>query len=200
MPSPLKSKERFSDRKEKGDKTEKAFMDLIALMGGTAQAIGKVPTMGDPTPRFCRPSAQSEDGFRYSVSPDIVFTLPDQPRGMASLAQVKLKKLQRDPSKGRLLIYLDEQELHRMNEAAMFYDVFFVIHVPELAATEGFSEWMWVNVDDLQEDRISLIKRRIQNKPTFLLPLDLFRPLSELKKRPLHAPSNTNAPPTDRRV
>jgi hypothetical protein len=196
MPSPLKSKERFADRKEKGDKTEKAFMDLIALMGGTAMSIGTVPTLGDKTPRFCHPSEKSEDGFRHSVSPDIVFTLPEHPRGMASLAQVKLKKLQRHPSKGRLLIYLDEQELHRMNEAARFYDVFFVIHVPELEGIDGLSEWMWLNVDDLREDRTSLIKRRIQNKPTFLLPLDLFRPLSELKKRPLHAPANTNAPPT----
>jgi hypothetical protein len=196
MTANRKPAEPFSIRKFKGQKAEKTCMELIALMGGTAQSIGAVPSAERPTPRFTCPSATDERGFTYAVSPDIVFTLPDQPRGMASLAQVKMKKLQTEASKGGLFVYLDEPELHRMNTATLFYDVFFIIQIPELAEVDGFSQWMWVNVDDLQEGCTTLIKRQVAGKPTFLLPLTLFQPLSELKKRPLHEPANTNAPPT----
>jgi hypothetical protein len=186
----------FLAAKAKGQKAEKEFMERIALMGGTASSLGTVPTLSDPTPRFSRPHATNENGYCFSVSPDILFTLPKQPRGFASLAQVKVKKLQREPSKQWLFVYLDEKELHRMNVAVQFYDVFFVIHVPELEDLEGFSSWMWLNVDDLRKDATSLIKRTVSGTQTFLLPLNLFQPLSEITKRTLDEPSNTNAPPT----
>jgi hypothetical protein len=185
----------FLAAKAKGQIAEKEFMELIALMGGTASSLGTVPTLSDPTPRFSRPHTTNENGYCYSVSPDILFTLPNWERGFASLAQVKIKKLQREPSKQWLFVFLDEKELHRMNVAAQFYDVFFVIHVPELEDTEGFSSWMWLNTNDLRKDTTTLIKRTVWDKPTFLLPLNLFKPLSEITKRTLDEPSNTNAPP-----
>jgi len=185
----------FLAAKAKGQQAEKEFMELIALMGGTASSLGTVPTLSDPTPRFSRPHATNENGYCYSVSPDIVFTLPDWKRGFAPLAQVKVKKIQREPSKQWLFVYLDEKELHRMNVAAQFYEVFFIIHSPELEGIEGFSSWMWLNVDDLRKDTTTLIKRTVWEKPTFLLPLDLFRPLSEITKRTLDAPANSNTPP-----
>ena len=186
----------FLAAKSKGQRAEKEFMELTALMGGTASSLGTVPTSSDPTPRFSRPHATNENGYCFSVSPDILFTLPNQPRGFASLAQVKVKKLQREPSKKWLFVYLDEKELHRMNLAAQFYDVFFVIHVPELEGIDGFSSWMWLNTDDLRRDTTSLIKRTVVGTETFLLPLNLFQPLSEITKRTLDEPSNINAPPT----
>ena len=124
--------EQFFEAKAKGQKAEKTFMEMIALMGGTASSLGAVPTRTDPTPRFTRPHASNENGFCYFVSPDILFTLPYQPRGFASLAQVKIKKVQREPSKDWLYVYLDEAEPHRMNTATQFYDVFFIIYLPEL--------------------------------------------------------------------
>ena len=187
----------FLAAKAKGQKAEKEFMERIALMGGTASSLGTVPTLSDPTPRFSRPHATNENGYCFSVSPDILFTLPKQPRGFASLAQVKVKKLQREPSKQWLFVYLDEKELHRMNVAVQFYDVFVVIHVPELEDLEGFSSWMWLNVDDLRKDATSLIKRTVSGTQTFLLPLNLFKPLSEITKRMLDEPANSNTePPT----
>jgi len=186
----------FLASKAKGQKAEKEYIELIALMGGTASSLGTVPTSSDPTPRFIRPHATNENGFCYSVSPDILFTLPNQPRGFASLAQVKVKKLQREASKQWLFVYLDEKELHRMNLAAQFYDVFFVIHIPELERIEGFSSWMWLNTDDLRRNKTNLIKRTVVGTETFLLPLNLFQPLSEITKRTLDEPSNINAPPT----
>ena len=171
-------------------------MELIALMGGTASSLGTVPTDTDPTPRFTRPHSTNENGFCYSVSPDILFTLPDQPRGFASLAQVKIKKVQREPSKEWLYVYLDEKELHRMNVASQFYDVFFIINLPELNGIDGFHDWMWLNVAQIKPERATLIKRRICDKPTFLLPLNIFQPLSEMTKRTLNEPANTNAAST----
>ena len=67
-------------------------MEMIALISGTASSSGTVPTMTDPTARFTRPHASNENGSYDSVSLDILFTLPDQPKGFASLAQVKIKK------------------------------------------------------------------------------------------------------------
>ena len=186
----------FLVSKAKGQKAEKEYIELIALMGGTASSLGTVPTSSDPTPRFSRPHETNENGFCYSVSPDILFTLPNQPRGFASLAQVKVKKLQREASKQWLFVYLDEKELYRMNLAAQFYDVFFVIHVPELERIEGFSSWMWLNTDDLRRNKTNLIKRTVVGTETFLLPLNLFQPISDITKRKVNEPANTNTSPT----
>ena len=185
----------FLKAKAKGQMAEKEFMELIALMGGTASSLGTVPTLSDPTPRFSRPHATNENGYCYSVSPDILFTLPDWERGFASLAQVKVKTLQREASKQWLFVYLDEKELHRMNLAAQFYDVFFVIHIPELERIEGFSSWMWLNTDDLRRNKTNLIKRTVVGTETFLLPLNLFQPISDIMKRKIDEPANTNASP-----
>ena len=185
----------FLAAKAKGQKAEKDFIDIIAVMGGTASSLGTIPAHGDQTPRFSRPHLTNEKGFCYSVSPDILFTLPNLPKGFASLAQVKIKKILQEPSKRWLYVYLDEAELHRMNVAAQFYEVFFVINIPELEGIKDFSDWMWLNVDDLQESRTTLIKRQVCGKPTFLLPLNLFKPLSEITKRTLNEPANTNTAP-----
>ena len=200
MSAKRKPQDSFETRKAKGQEAENIFMELIALMGGTAHPIGPVPGSRRSTPRFPCPAANDERGFTYAVCPDFVFSLPDQPKGMASFAQVKMKQLQTDSSKGWLYVFLDEKELHRMNTAARFSEVFFVIQIPELAEIDGFHEWMVVNVDDLQEERTSLLKRHIAGKPTFVLPLDLFQPLSDLKKRPLNEPAITTAPPTSGRA
>lgn len=182
----------FLSAKAKGQKAEKTFMEMIALMGGTASSLGTVPTEADPTPRFTRPHKYNENGFCYSVSPDILFTLPNQPRGFASLAQVKVKKLMREPSKEWLFVYLDEKELHRMNVAAQFYDVFFIINLPELENVNGFHNWMWLNTLDLKKSTTKLFKRNVWEKPTFLIPLNLFRPLPEIVKRTLNEAANSN--------
>lgn len=184
----------FLADKTKGQRSEKTFIDLIAAMGGTAQSIGRIPGISDQTPRFSRPKADSENGYCYAVSPDILFTLPGWPKGAAALAQVKVRKLYREPSKGWIYVYLDEQELHRMNVANQFYDVFFVIHVSGLEGLADYSDWMWVKVDNLKEPVRPLIKREVCEKPTFLIPLNLFRPLSQLLDRAIHPLVNGHTP------
>ena len=185
--------QQFLSDKAKGQRTEKEFMDRMALLGGSAISLGTVPSRADPTPRFSRPDNKTDDGFSYSVSPDIVFTLPNQPSGFTSLAQVKVKKIQTGSSKEEPYILLDEKELHRMNEAARFFDVIFVANLPELKGT--FHEWLFVSVDDLTPENTTLIKRQIMDKPTFLLPLTLFQPIYQLRKK-VYEPANANAAPT----
>jgi len=58
-----------------------------------------------------------------------------------------------------------------------------------------FSDWLWLNVDDL--NRIELIRRTVSEKKVFLLPLNLFQPLSTLKKEPLNEPANHDPAPED---
>lgn len=190
----------FLSDKVKGQQAEKAFMELIAAMGGTAQSLGTVPGVADPTPRFSRPHTNSETGYCFSVSPDVVFTMPNLPKGLAALAQVKVRKVYHERSKEWLYVFLDESELHRMNVANQFYDVFFVIHLPELTTVEGFHDWMWLSVDSIREQEKPLLKRDIRGKPTFLLPLNIFHPLSELKMETPNAAANTNSEPTSKPV
>ena len=139
MYSTNRTSEQFFEAKAKGQKAEKTFVEMIALMDGTASSLGTVPTRTVPTPRFIRPHASNENGFCYFLlNPDILFTLPDQPRGFASLAQVKIKKVQREPSRNWLSLYLDKAELHRINVASQFYDVFFILYLPDLERLDGF--------------------------------------------------------------
>lgn len=187
-----RSNKQFLADKSKGQKAEKTFMELIAAMGGTAQSLGTVPGDKNSTPRFSRPHATSEKGYCFSVSPDIVFTLPNQPKGFAALAQIKVRKVYHERSKGWLHIFLDESELHRMNIANKFYDVFFVIHLPELTPILGFHDWMWLTVDDLKETQNPLLKRKINGKSTYLIPLNIFQPLNQLKRKAPHASANSN--------
>lgn len=185
----------FLSDKAKGQKAEKAFMELVAAMGGTAQSLGTVPGLADQTPRFSRPHKTSETGYCFSVSPDVLFTLPDQPKGFAALAQIKVRKLYHERSKGWLHIFLDESELHRMNVANQFYDVFFVIHLPELTSVDGFHDWMWISVDSMKEQENPLLKRKIRGKPTFLIPLNFFHPLIDIKRKSHGAIANSNSMP-----
>ena len=193
MAKKRKTKEFLID-KMKGQQSEKQFMEYIAVTGGTAHSIGTIPGNSDQTPRFTRPNASTEKGYCFSVSPDIIFTLPNQPRGFASLAQVKLRKVYQEPSKQWLYVYLDEKELHRMNVANMFYHVIFVAHMPELAGVSGFHEWMWLSVDQLKESKTRLLKRNVCGTPTFLLPLENFQPLHKLGLHSICKSANSNVP------
>ena len=184
----------FMADKAKGQKAESTFMSLISLMGGTAYAIGTVPGKADATPRFSRPAPDKENGFCFSVAPDILFSLPDRPRGFSALAQIKVKKLMRGNSKTCPHILLDEKELHRMKGAHSFHDVFFVIHLPEFSDVPDVPDWAYVTVEELIHTE--LIKRTIRDKPAFLIPFSLFRPLSEISKGTPYEAANTNTAPT----
>lgn len=184
----------FNADKSKGQKAEKTFMELIALMGGTAYYIGKVPGQFDEAPRFSRPHPVAEEGFCYSVAPDIAFSLPDRPRGFSCLAQVKVKKVGYENGQAKQHILLDEKELHRMRVAHQFYDVFFVIHLPQFSEFPDQIDWAWIGVEELLNT--NLVKRQIQNKPTFLIPFHLFKPLSQLNRWIPNEPANSNTAPT----
>ena len=190
-----RTRKEFLIDKTKGQTAERQFMELIAAMGGTAQALGTVPGLTGSTPKYSRPHENSETGYCFSVSPDIVITLPNQPKGFAAFAQVKIRKIYRERTKGLLYVFLDETELHRMNVANQFYDVYFVIYAPELTGINNFHDWMWIGVDQLHESINPLIKRKINGKPTFLVPLNIFHPMQEITRKAMNATANSNSCP-----
>ncbi len=192
---PIMTNRNFQRRLAIGKHFENELAEIFALWGGSAMFVVAAPGMGD-TPRFTGPHPTHEGGSADYVAPDLLFTLPNQSRA-ACLAQVKRKTPQIDPKKGEISFLLDEKELYRMQLAALFHKVFFVIHSPELEHLEGYGSWIYVDVDDLREERNCLIRKIILAKPTFILPLPLFKPLIELRKVPIERrPANTDAPPT----
>lgn len=188
----------FLRDQKKGDYAELDFAIQIATMGGTAEKIGKIDNLlhpqRKPGPRIVGP-AENESGFRTFKAPDFNISLPQLPYGSSIYAEVKLKSLQAEEKKQMAFVYLDEAEKHAMERASSFKPTIFVIRCPDLEALDGYCEWMWVDIRDLEKDRISLLKRTVNDKPTFLLPIDLFQPLSTLPSKEFdYAPHQNPAP------
>ena len=190
-------KEFLRDRK-KGDYAELDFAIQIAAMGGTAEKIGRIENLlhpsGKPGPRIVGP-ADNESGFRTFKAPDFNVSLPQLPYGSSIYAEVKLKSLHAEEKNQMAFVYLDEAEKHAMERASAFKPTIFVIRCPDLETLDGYCEWMWVDIRDLSKDRISLLKRTVNDKPTFLLPINLFQPLSTLPSKEFdYAPHQNPAP------
>lgn len=181
----------FPKRKLTGDESEYLFMEKIAEeVGGAAQ-----PTISleeGIAPKFAHPSTFDDGGPRYSVSPDIVIYLPHYPKGFTTQVQVKRKKVYGTADK--TFIYLDEKELHRLKRAADYFDLLFVIHLPDAAnANVSPEEWLWVDAEELKATRLR--RRTVEKKKTFLIPLTLFKPFTALVERTPYVPANSNTPP-----
>ena len=195
------SKADFNSRLIRGHKAEQTYMKYLASVGGTAMAIGPIPALGDPTPRFYRPHETNEDGVTTAVSPDVLFTIPGQHRGLANLAQVKKKgiKIEGRGDNAWEYLYLDEAEWHRLKVANIFYVTYFVACIPD-PDDPNDSIFIYVSVDDLLPENNAFLKRVVANKKTFLIPLQLFQPIENiLKENPLAGlikpPANVNGNP-----
>lgn len=157
----------------KGKQTEQNFVDLIAVMGGSAAKIGHLPKLNYPQPRMSGPSP--DGSVNFFIAPDVFFRFPHSP---TILAEVKLKNLE-----GKLLdesgfFYLDEDQLHRMRRTARhFPHVIFAIECPQLKDVEDY-QFVWLDIHELDHDRIELLKR----DKTFLIPFSLFKPISQIKE------------------
>lgn len=178
----------FQERKTIGIAVEVELMEKIALMGGAVHAIGCIPDQPNNAPKFMHPHLASDDGITHSVSPDLCCSLPNMPRGQMVLIQVKMKDIYENG-----VIYLDEQELHRMQRAARYHLVRFVVKLPN-------DQWKWLDVDDLHESRIGLFKRKIQGKKTLIIPLYLFQPMTNFIKVSTNEAANKNTSPEAARV
>lgn len=187
----LRSDEKISIDFAKGSHSEAEFIEEIGFLGGTASKVGSIPYDHKPYPRTAFPRQTKKlTGETYvpkDTAPDVVFHFPKVP--VISYAQVKAKKLYRE-NDGSLIFWLDEDQLFKMNRIAQTgAHVVFVVHCEELEDFPGLSPFSFVHVRDLQRDKAELHKVKMRMgydgnqslKPTFKLPLALFRPLSELE-------------------
>lgn len=183
----------FTERLADGQYIERQFIERISRMEGNTFPIGRVRGMGS-TQLFGHPDAHRPSGVTFSVAPDVLFWLPGLPRNFRLCGQIKEKQVYPDRKTGSLYIFLDEEELHRMNVAHQYTDTYFIIHqTNEAAKIIGFDEWLWVSVDELQQP---FYKRRSAEKKAYVIPLNLFHPLEELLEKP-NEPANDNQPPSE---
>ena len=160
----------------KGNQTEQTFMDIVGANGGSAGKIGHNPKVRWPQPRMSHPAP--DDSVQYFVAPDIFFV--PRPGAQALLAEVKLKTLLWDD--GAPYFWLDECALHQLNKAQRYFGpTILAVSCDELSSIDTrFEDFAIVQVADLQPDRVELLKRYPADKPAFMLPLDLFSPLSSI--------------------
>ncbi|MBB3711574.1 hypothetical protein FHS00_001145 [Limimaricola variabilis] len=187
MPTDSRTAEQFARDKAKGDEVELDFMHAVARLGGSALKIGHAPVVRHYQPRGTMLTPDGTD-VAYYIAPDIAFTVPGQP---TMLAQVKAKKLEGSLARNDTFFYLDERQLHLLNRAAAFFPaVLLVVYCETLAHLPGYSPFSYVNAEDLREKRTELRKRKVSGKPTFLLPLELFRPIAHLLEEPVLPPAS----------
>lgn len=156
-----------------GKQTEQNFIDTIGAMGGSAGKIDHLPKLGYPQPRISCPS--SDGSVTFIVAPDAFLRFPNGP---TILAEVKRKNVEGKLADGSAFFYLDEEQIHRMRRTARYFPhVIFAVECPQLKDIEGY-EFVWIDIHELDHDRIELLKR----SKTFLIPFSLFKPITQLKE------------------
>ena len=160
-----------------GNQTEQTFMDVVGASGGCAAKIGHCPKVAWPQPRMAR-LAGDGDGVHYFVAPDVVFV--PSPGSRPILAEIKSKAIMFEDDQP--FFWLDEKAVHQLSTAQKYFGpTIFAVYCEELSSIDRtFEDFAFVQVADLQPDRVELLKRRSAGKPAFMLPLDLFSPLSTI--------------------
>lgn len=179
-----RTEERKASDKTKGDNAELEFIHQMSFLGAFAQTSGRIPFDRKSCPRIQFPAKYSvteqEVIYPRQVAPDVVFWWPEWP--LVSMAQIKAKEIGGSVRDGSAFFWLDEEQLFKMNEVARSgANVIFVVYCTDLDAIPGLSALSFVNIRDLSEDKISLLKVRSAGKPTFQIPISVFNPISALK-------------------
>ena len=170
---------KIREDKAKGDAAEADLGIALADLGASVSWTGKKPMDFMACARIQLPVKTDQDGdeyYRYAIAPDLSFWWRDW--AAVSFAQVKVKKLNKNHFSKEPFFYLDEEQLFKMNHVAQTgAKVFFVVCCDEL----GDDKFVFVDIRDLQRDRIELRKVKVWDKPTFKIPLSVFRPINEIK-------------------
>lgn len=169
--------------KKLGDEAELMFMNELSNMGAYSHTTGMIPFDYRLCPRIQKPAVYNDDGDQdipRFVAPDISFWWDEYP--VVSFAQVKIKKINYASGRKEPFFYLDEDQLYKMRKAERSgINTFLVIQCGNLNELDVSPQLIYVDINDLREDRTYLEKTRIFDKPVYKIPLSAFKPIIELK-------------------
>ena len=191
----------FQNRLTIGEIIERqAAQWIVEHLGADVEKIGSLEAedhKGKPL------TWRSIDGVvRRLVSPDLNVYKGDQYYSV----QVKHKNaiIHADSFLGKQCFYFDVKEHTRLSRLNRTRPCILLIHCPSLPDVTArnptlpkFSDpFIFVDMATLEPNQTLLHRRKIEGKDTFVLPLALFKPLTELfnRKAP-DAPANSNTPP-----
>ena len=193
----------FNSRLAIGEDIERATAEYIVKnLGADVEKIGSLEDDDVLKPLTWR----NIDGIhRRLISPD----LNVYKEGQYFSVQVKHKNtiIHADSMMNKQGFYLDVREHTRLSRLNHSRPCILLIHcagLPSLTVMHpelpNFREpFVFVSMDDLEPNQTLLHRRSVAGKDVFLLPLKLFKPLSELfNRKVLNEPTNTNAKPQNK--
>ena len=190
----------FNHRLSIGETIERSTAKyIIEHLGADVEKIGSLETdeMQKPLTWRCI------DGIhRRLISADLNVCK----HGLCYSTQVKLKSsiIHADSSTGKQCFYFDVREhkrLSKLNSTRPCILLIYCEELPDLTAQHPElprfkAPYAFVDMDVLEPNQTLLHRRTVEGKDTFVLPLTLFKPLTELFERKLNEPANNNTIPT----
>jgi|TARA_R110001606_G_scaffold361625_1_gene514786 hypothetical protein len=189
----------FNNRLDIGEEIERKTADYIVQhLDADVEKIGslEIDTVKPLTWR------NIEGVTRRLIAPDLNIYKD----GQYFSVQVKHKTavIYADSFTGKQCFYFDVKEHTRLSRLNRSRPCVLVIHCLSLPALTALhpelptfpDPYIFVEMDTLEPNQTLLHRRSVEAKDAFVLPLTLFKPLTELfNRKALNEPSNTNAPP-----
>ena len=189
----------FNNRLDIGEEIERKTADYIVQhLDADVEKIGSLET-DTVKPLTWR---NIEGATRRLIAPDLNIYKD----GQYFSVQVKHKTavIYADSFTGKQCFYFDVKEhtrLSRLNRSRPCVLVIHCLSLPALTALHpelpAFPDpYIFVEMDTLEPNQTLLHRRSVEGKDAFVLPLTLFKPLTELfNRKAFNEPANTNAPP-----
>ena len=189
----------FNNRLDIGEEIERKTADYIVQhLDADVEKIGSLET-DTVKPLTWR---NIEGVTRRLIAPDLNI----YKNGQYFSVQVKHKNtvIYADSFVGKQCFYFDVREHTRLSRLNRSRRCLLVIHCPSLPALTSLhpelptlpDPYIFVEMDTLEPNQTLLHRRKSEGKDVFVLPLSIFKPLTELfNRKALNEPSNTNAPP-----
>jgi len=189
----------FNNRLDIGEEIERKTADYIVQhLDADVEKIGslEIDTVKPLTWR------NIEGVTRRLIAPDLNIYKD----GQYFSVQVKHKTavIYADSFTGKQCFYFDVKEHTRLSRLNRSRPCVLVIHCLSLPALTALhpelptfpDPYIFVEMDTLEPNQTLLHRRSVESKDAFVLPLTLFKPLTELfNRKALNESSNTNAPP-----
>ena len=189
----------FNNRLDIGEEIERKTADYIVQhLDADVEKIGSLET-DTVKPLTWR---NIEGVTRRLIAPDLNIYKD----GQYFSVQVKHKTavIYADSFTGKQCFYFDVKEHTRLSRLNRSRPCVLVIHCLSLPALTALhpelptfpDPYIFVEMDTLEPNQTLLHRRSVEAKDAFVLPLTLFKPLTELfNRKAFNEPANTNAPP-----